>query len=373
MPKKKEKTLKLTNLTQIQGLSKPQKLFNKLIKHIEKKRQELLSWKNMLAKYKQKYSTDWEPVLAVFNEHRVALIHLFDEAYSTQLLNKKEKAKISDIVCNIITELPTHHHDDQLKELYTKHSGSDLDEEVAAENNLMKQMMEDMLGVDLDDDIDFQSSADIIKNISKKINEKTSQDNEKPAKRKKSAAAIARDQKREADEKNISQSIREVYRKLSSALHPDREQDPVERDKKTLMMQLVNVAYQNNDLLSLLELQLEIEQIDQHIISSISEEKVKHYNQILSAQLNEIGTEINGIHAAFHFHFAPMSNIPLSPKTAMPYLESTIKILKQDLNSIQQDLTTLKEIKMLKSYLKTYQIAQTDQADPRHIFDFLRP
>ena len=51
----------------------------------------------------------------------------------------------------------------------------------------------------------------------------------------------------------MSQSIREVYRKLAGALHPDRESDPQERERKTALMQRVNQAYAKNNLLQLLD------------------------------------------------------------------------------------------------------------------------
>ncbi|WP_262471530.1 J domain-containing protein, partial [Clostridioides difficile] len=84
----------------------------------------------------------------------------------------------------------------------------------------------------------------------------------------------AREQEEQAQ---ISLSIREVYRKLASALHPDRETDPQERDRKTRLMQRVNEAYDKNNLLQLLELQLELDHIDQRSINHISEARLTHY------------------------------------------------------------------------------------------------
>ena len=50
-------------------------------------------------------------------------------------------------------------------------------------------------------------------------------------------------------------SLREIYRRLASRLHPDREPDPDERARKTGLMQRVNEAYAAGDLLALLDLQ----------------------------------------------------------------------------------------------------------------------
>jgi hypothetical protein len=47
------------------------------------------------------------------------------------------------------------------------------------------------------------------------------------------AAAAGSEVKLESERIELSQSIRAVYRKLASALHPDREPDAAERDRKT--------------------------------------------------------------------------------------------------------------------------------------------
>lgn len=87
--------------------------------------------------------------------------------------------------------------------------------------------------------------------------------------------------------------MREVYRKLASALHPGREPDERQREAKTALMQRVNQAYEANDLLVLLELQLQIEQIDASQIANASEQRLKHYNKVLSDQLTELKLELD--------------------------------------------------------------------------------
>lgn len=43
--------------------------------------------------------------------------------------------------------------------------------------------------------------------------------------------------------------LRNVFRQLASAVHPDRESDPDERDRKTALMSEANAAYANLDAL----------------------------------------------------------------------------------------------------------------------------
>ena len=100
------------------------------------------------------------------------------------------------------------------------------------------------------------------------------------AKRKKTAKQQAKEEQMQAEAAHLKKSIQEIYRKLATALHPDRETDPAERERKTALMQKVNVAYGNKDLLQLLELQLQVEQIDQAHVNNIAEDRLKHYNKI---------------------------------------------------------------------------------------------
>ncbi len=44
--------------------------------------------------------------------------------------------------------------------------------------------------------------------------------------------------------RQASLSVREIFRKLASALHPDREADAAERERKTVLMKRVSQACQ---------------------------------------------------------------------------------------------------------------------------------
>lgn len=90
---------------------------------------------------------------------------------------------------------------------------------------------------------------------------------------------------------DASQTIRAVYRKLASALHPDRAPDEAERQRRTALMARVNVAYGARNLLDLLQLQLEIEQIDTSSIAAMGEAALRRYNAVLAEQLDELRQE----------------------------------------------------------------------------------
>lgn len=175
---------------------------------------------------------------------------------------------------------------------------------------------------------------------------------EHKAKRKKSAKQIAKEEKQQAEAQQISQSIREVYRKLASALHPDREPDPQERERKTALMQRVNQAYEKNNLLQLLELQLELEHIDQGHLNNLGEERLAHYNKILKEQIYGLDDEINHVEGDFRRRFGIDPFVQLSPASIMRHLATDIALTQQAIRDTKKDLADLQDIKKAKAWLK---------------------
>lgn len=151
---------------------------------------------------------------------------------------------------------------------------------------------------------------------------------ERRAKRKKTAKQIEKETQLQAEEQETHLSIRELYRKLASSLHPDREPDLQERERKTELMQRINQAYDQKNLLLLLELQMELEHIDQTTINNISASRLKHYNKILKEQLAKLEQETWQVIEEFKAQFG------LSPlSTSLPILSCVISPLKSSNSS----------------------------------------
>jgi hypothetical protein len=172
--------------------------------------------------------------------------------------------------------------------------------------------------------------------------------------RKKTARQLAKEQREQEEESRISRSIQAVYRQLVRALHPDREQDPEQHRRKADLMQDVTVAYKNRDLLQLLELQLKVEQINQDEINSISEERLKYFNQILQRQSQELKQEIGEIelHLKTAGGFAPFES--LTPKKLMSAVRNDKRHLEFAIIEIKKDLKRFKDVRNVKHWLKTY-------------------
>lgn len=340
-------------------LSKEQKAFNTLIKKIEEKRASLAAWQEIIPSYQKKYASEFVPLVETSQDIQIELVHCLDRASDQKGLTSTERRMIHNLISEMAGGLAAERDDEELKNIYNKHSGSDFDTEEAASMNGLKSMLEDVIGVDLGDDLDMSSPEELFKRAQAHMHEQQAQyeadrqaHEEHQAKRKKSAKQIAKEAQQLAEEQQTSQSIRELYRKLASALHPDREPDPQERDKKTLLMQRINQAYDQKNLLLLLELQLELEHIDQATINNITAGRLKHYNKILKEQLNELEHEIFLTEDMFKSQFGISPFERLTPSTIMRNLATDIVGIQNAIRELKDDLLAFQDIKKLKAWLK---------------------
>lgn len=340
-------------------LSKEQKAFNILIKKIDEKRASLAAWQEIIPAYQKKYASDLIPLVETSQEIQIELVHCLDRASDQKGLTSPERRMIHDLVSRMAGNLAAERNDEELKNIYNKHSGSDFDKEAAASMNGLKSMLEDVIGVELGDDLDMSSPEEIFKRAQAHMHEQQTQFEaerqeyeERQAKRKKTAKQIAKESQQQAEEQQTSQSIRELYRKLVSALHPDREPDPQERERKTLLMQRINQAYDKKNLLLLLELQLELEHIDQTTINNITSSRLKHYNKILKEQHGELEHEIFITEDMFKSQFGISPFERLTPSTIMRNLAAEIAGIQQAIRELKSDLLAFQDIKKLKAWIK---------------------
>ena len=368
------KTLLITTQPDQPNLSKAQTLFNALVKDVEKKRAMLAEWQAFILTHDQKVAKDYLPLLSTFRERQAEMVRVLDQALAQTGLTKSERSVVEKIICSVAEQLIIETDDAAMKEIYNKYSGIDFDAEEAAAVDSMKEAVEAMFGVDLgeiDNELDSEldnaglnSPEEILARVQAKIareQQRRLDEQAQHASRRKTAKQTARQRAREeklkaeSDETNLS--LREVYRKLVSALHPDREPDTAERVRKTALMQRVNQAYEKKDLLKLLELQLAIEQIDARSIANISEDRLKHFNKILREQLSELAQEILGLQMPLREQLNMSPTQPIAMKTVMPRLMQDIAHLKSQIRRIENEIQMPKNPAAFKQWIKGYRQA----------------
>ena len=342
-------------------LSRGQKAFNKLIGQIEQKRTELAAWEAITPPYQQKYTRELVPLLDASVALQVRMVQCLDRASAQKGLTKTERHMLSGMIADMAGALIAESDVVALKEIYNRHSNSDYDAEETDGMQSMKSMLEAALNIELGDDFDFgkASPEDLLRHAQAQFEAQQEKEDAHfqaqeahRSKRKKSARQLAKEAQQQAEAQEISQSIREVYRKLASALHPDRETDAAERERKTALMQRANQAYAKNNLLQLLELQLELEHIDQSAINNLSEDRLKHYNTILKEQLGELAVEIHHVEGQFRAQFGISPFVAASPRTLLRSLAKEIAGVQHAIRVLEKDLLAFEDVKNVKAWLK---------------------
>jgi hypothetical protein len=355
-----------------QPLTAAQKKFNTLIQKIEAQRKLLTEWNLTIPVFRQKRAKDLGPLQATYQALNVELVQFLDQAASQPGLSKTDRDTLSETISELAVSLMDGPARDAMKALYNKHSGGDFDAEAAQEQDELKALLKEKMGVDFGDDVDMNSHEDVLQRLKQLSDAEAAraadEQDARQSKRKKSTRQV----KHEAEQQQVGQSLREVYRKLASALHPDREPDPVEHERKTALMKRVNQAYASKNLLDLLTLQLEVELIDPQGILTLGDERLKRYNQILADQLVELQQETASTENAFKFELGLDPNERLSPASLLRELKTHVRMLQEDIGGLKAQRRGLDDQKNLKRWLKQQRAQGDTLRGLEDLFDRLR-
>lgn len=142
-------------------------------------------------------------------------------------------------------------------------------------------------------------------------------------------------------------TLKQLYRKLTMALHPDREQDPVKRDEKTRIMGELSQAWETRDMFTLLHLaHTHLPEAD----NLLSDENLAAINPALKQKVHELEVRYysqgEGLQGAVLHKFKQSSK----KKTALAF-DDHQQYLQRDIAQLQEQLATITTLATLKPYL----------------------
>ncbi|WP_028998793.1 J domain-containing protein [Azohydromonas australica] len=351
--------LQITPVEASPALTPQQKRFNSLIRQIEQARRTLATWHDSIPVYGTAYTQVLLPLQTAIMAARRDWSFALDAQLTQHRWAKAERETLRTLLCEAAGELlGTRDDDAELKALFDKHAEVDFDTERQKVALAMKDLAQAVTGLDLGDDEGIRTEADFLERMQQgmraqeQAEEAAAAEREAATPRRRKTAA---QQRKEAEAQQATQSLREIFRQLASLLHPDRETDPRQREAKNALMQKVNQAYAANDLLSLLELQLQVEQIDANHIAKAGNERLKHYNKVLSEQLQELKHELARVEAMFRLDFNLDPGWGLDPRKLGQLLEGHARRLRAELQRQQRDLLMLEDVGTTKRWLKRQQ------------------
>ena len=145
-------------------------------------------------------------------------------------------------------------------------------------------------------------------------------------------------------------SLKQLYRKLALALHPDRETDPAKQEEKTLIMGQLSQAWEKQEMFTVLQLAHTYLPEAENLLS---EENLAYINPLLKQHVRELELEFfkqrtypQGLQGIVAHKFKQSSK----KKTEQAFVDHQDYLLR-DIASLNNHLATITTLQTLKPYL----------------------
>jgi hypothetical protein len=329
-----------------------QERFKYLIAQIERVRKERLDWDSIVVEFRKGDAQRIQPLRTALKAVTRETVLAIDKLLEQPGWSRVDRAALRDILRGTAEMLlDADPHDAEIKAAFDRHGEVGFDDAKREELEALKEHAKDYMGVDLDD-AEIRSEEDLIQRMYQHMAEReqaeAAERDERAQKRRKSAAQ----QRVEANAQAARQFLREIYRKLASAVHPDREADAARRAEKNELMQKINRAYATNDLLTLLEAQMRLEQIDPEHVARLSGERLKQYNKLLSEQLESAKNELYRLQNAFRQDHDLAHSQKITPQTLHLILQQRAREVRAHVTRQKHFLEVLASKTAIKRWLK---------------------
>jgi hypothetical protein len=336
-------------------LSPEQVRFNKLVARVESLNREIAAAKSLGDLHRPVFMKTIPPLQLRCDELLRAMVLLLDQRVqqkSQKGLTEKDRQSASDIICTFAFEF-AQSGDAAMKAIFDAHSDQSLDEIDQEEALEAKAMFEELFDGNAPTLDPGATTEEILRAGAAHLREFEAAQAEKRNSRKAKRAKATREQNGSPSQDDPETVLRTIYRQLASKLHPDREMNPDARDRKTALMSQANAAYEKRDLMTLLGLQLTVEQLDSESISGMAKEKMAALTHLLKEQVQTLEHELH------HEHGRLMHEFDLSPFDAFDPDGLTISLseqaadLKAEISQMEYDIDRVRSSDgELKRWLK---------------------
>ncbi len=310
-------------------LAQQQTLFNRLLQDVALWRAALTEWKDRVERWQQAVDPVQRELHAAWRQWVFAL----DHASLQPGLSRAERRQLVDLLFEAVTPFLEAGDDPEMEAVAGRHA----DGKLPASSPQEDEPASDAAGLEGPaDDWERQAAA------------AAAQRAQWAAKRRAASAS----KRRRQEDQEVSQSVRDVYRRLASVLHPDREREAQQRERKTALMQQANQAYAKQDLLALLELQLQAERMDAAHLATGDRRRLRHYVVVLQAQLADLQSETRRLEAGFRDATGLPAGSGLQPRKADRIISSEAQRMRTELLMLRRQVQTLLDGDAVKGWLQ---------------------
>jgi hypothetical protein len=357
-------------------LSKSQRDFNRLTGQVEARRRDLAQWTAMQDSCQQRAAARLLPLQRQLLDLQRDTVRWIDGFLAGppagQRLPGKQRRKLGHLLVILARGVLEQGEDPEVEAAHDRHARRSHADDQREQLDLAAGLMGEAVGDHSLFEGDAGSMEELLQRAAERLQQRIDDPDAPPAPPDgaasagrrppgqgpgraggKAAARLAQAQQ------EASQSVREVFRRLASSLHPDRETDPAERERKTALMSRVNEAYGRHDLLALLTVQMEIEQIDAEHLASLPEVRLKHYCHVLRDQLQALDDELRLLVEPVALELArPAAWV--KPRDLAALLERDLAQTRRALEELTQDSLLLRNDNTRQAFLRTLQVDDPD-------------
>ncbi|MCE7041806.1 hypothetical protein [Dyadobacter sp. CY312] len=354
-------------------LTKQQKEFNRLTKKIEQLEKTLAEFRRGRDILNERHGKEMAPLFREMHACQVEIVKGMDKVFPDKIFKKTDHKKLSYLITDTSFDLISKHGYEDLKIIFNKYNEHDYDTvnaEVDRQAADMAKGMASFFGVEFEDDVDISTTEKFHEKMFEKISEQEEIleeeqriFDEKKAAKKKTQKQLDREEEQKNEELRVTKSVRSVYMDLVKALHPDREKDEAEKQRKTEIMQRVTQAYNDNNLMALLKLQMEFDRIDKEHLERLADEQLLYYNKVLKQQVIDLDFEKAEIVEELGEFSGLEPYYVRSAEILIFKFNDDLRLLKKELKDTKKEIELWNDPLKVKSYLKTYKIPKEEDFD----------
>jgi hypothetical protein len=351
-------------------LTKAQQTFNRLVKKVEAVRSNIEHETKRLDDALAYYGKHLHPRLQRQSELRKQLVRaLAPYLDERRLKGKRDRSILREVIADELAEIPLDgaaSSDEDLRALFERIHGRGFEEVAREEFEEQREEIESMfddLGIDVDlsgiepgmsKEAMARKAAETMARLRREFEER--EQSVSPLPRGKTQRQMQKEERERMAEELRKKTVATIYKQLARVLHPDLELDSELKDQKQILMQELTVAYRNNDMHTLLRLELEWIQREEGNIERLTEEKLAVYNQTLKEQVQNLEQELNDLPC--HPRYQPIADFDgpfgITVRTDGPAEARAIDEVNESMEDKIRVLESTSGLETLRSILREY-------------------
>lgn len=339
-------------------LSAAQQRFNKQLARVNNLGRQMQDIEQLAASVREPHLAQISAYERAIAQTQAQMLLFLHERLQRKGLSAAQQKSVCALVQSLLQVARPEMDEAQWTALHAQYFPPEVQKQQAQERQEAKQQVldavADFLGRPLDlDGIDgMDSPHELFEAVMRQVQADRDTAQERQAARKAGRPPTAKQRKAEQNALDAKAALRAIYRQLASALHPDRETDPMERERKSALMSQANAANARGDLVTLLRLQLQAEQVDEAHIASMADEKLAALSLLLKEQVAVLEREVAEAEMRLSNELGVMVSATMKEAVLTAHLQRLQREMARTAEGMQQDLERVRDDAELKRWLR---------------------